>query len=40
MDLTLEEQIIIMIKMQNIQLLKLIATQEGWCFKSLIKYIQ
>ena len=40
MDLTLEEQIIIMIKIQNIQLLKLISEQEGWCFKSLIKYIQ
>ena len=28
------------IKIQNIQLLRLIAENEGWCFKSLIKYIK
>lgn len=34
------EQLEIYIKMQNIQLLKLIANNEKWDFKELIKYIK
>ena len=34
------EQLEIYIKMQNIQLLKLIANNEKWNFKELIKYIK
>ncbi len=36
----LMEQLEIYIKMQNIQLLKLIANNEKWNFKELIKYIK
>ena len=36
----LMEQLEIYIKMQNIQLLKLIANNEKWDFKELIKYIK
>jgi hypothetical protein len=39
MQLSLEDKIIIMIKIQNLQLLKLISENEGYCLKSLIKYI-
>tara|TARA_B100000900_G_scaffold275095_1_gene235103 strand:- start:40 stop:174 length:135 start_codon:yes stop_codon:yes gene_type:complete len=34
------EQLEIYVKMQNIQLLKLIANNEKWDFKELIKYIK
>lgn len=34
------EQLEIYVKMQNIQLLKLIANNEKWNFKELIKYIK